>query len=146
PLKENGTEQIIEQPIAVLVYNGQQFNVPLKCYYLDNLFEFDGDGLDGCLRFIPTIDGQQGNPLGAGLYLSPKVRVTLFSRLFLFNEDSKYFKLVYDDSKGMPLAVYNGRLIGPLKIWEISYPDNLVIPKEYYSEVLPDPRVDRPMQ
>ena len=32
----------------------------------------------------------------------------------------------------MPLVVYQGRLIGPLDIWEISYPKNLTIPPEYY--------------
>ena len=91
---------------------------------------------------MPKIEGQQASPLGAALYLSPEVKQTLFSRLFLFNEQNKYFNAVYDDSNVIPLAIYNGRLIGPLKIWEVSYPDDLIIPKEYYGETLPDPKVD----
>lgn len=145
PIKEdNATNNTsFGQPMAIMVYNGQRVDVPLKCIFINKVVEFDGDGLNGCLRFIPSYEGDKTNPIGAGLYLSPEVRSTLFSRLFLFNEQNKYFKLVYDDSvNGAPLALYNGRLIGPLKIWDISYPDNLVIPKEYYGEVLPDARVD----
>jgi len=145
PFKEpNGTSQQMQQPKAVMFYNGQRSDVPLKCIFLENqLIEFDGDGLDGCLRIIPYIEGSQSMPIGAALYLSPEVRQTLFAKLYLFNDKSQYFNVTYDDSNGMPLAVYNGRLIGPLKIWEISYPENLTIPKEYYGEVLPDPRVDQ---
>ena len=61
----------------------------------------------------------------------------------MLDENSENFKLVYSDDKGIPLAVYNGRLIGPLKIWEMKYPENLDIPKEFYGTELPDPNVDR---
>jgi len=146
PMKEiddgSGKKQNLGQPIAVMIYNGQRTDVPLKCAYIDRLIQYDGDGLDGCLRLMPKIEGQQASPLGAALYLSPEVKQTLFSRLFLFNEQNKYFNAVYDDSNVIPLAIYNGRLIGPLKIWEVSYPDDLIIPKEYYGETLPDPKVD----
>ena len=43
----------------------------------------------------------------------------------------------------MPLAIYQGRLIGPLKIWQINYPNNLEIPKEYYGTEVPNPDVER---
>ena len=33
---------------------------------------------------------------------------------------------------------YEGRIIGPLKIWEVSYPDDLVIPEEYYGTEIPE--------
>ena len=34
--------------------------------------------------------------------------------------------------------IYNGMLFGPMKIWEISYPDDLVIPEEYFSQEMPE--------
>ncbi|MAG47192.1 hypothetical protein CL617_01180, partial [archaeon] len=56
----------------------------------------------------------------------------LFTRLFLFNQEDEYFKIGYNDENSMPLALWNGRLIGPLKIWEVSYPNDLNVPEEYY--------------
>jgi len=41
----------------------------------------------------------------------------------------------------MPLSVYNGRLIGPLKIWEVNYPENLNIPDYFYGTEVPNPDV-----
>lgn len=132
-------------PLAVIVYNGQQTNVPLSCLFInDQRLEFEVENaLQGCLRIIPVIgrDNQMNN-VGAGLYLSPDVKKSRFAELYLFNGDNDNFKLVYDDRKNIPLAVYDGRLIGPLKIWEINYPKNLKVPEEFYGTELPDPRVD----
>lgn len=136
-------EKIVGRPIAVLVYNGQQFNIPLNCLFINKReVIFESNGLDGCLMIIPSIEGDKMNPIGAALYLSRRVKDTLFTHLYLFGEDSSYFKIAYNDEQNMPLALYQGRVIGPLKIWEISYPQNLKIPPEYYGTELPDPRVD----
>jgi len=56
-------------------------------------------------------------------------------------EGGKYFKLVYSDEANLPLSIYNGRIIGPLKIWEVSYPEDLEVPEIYYEDVLPNPKV-----
>jgi hypothetical protein len=145
---ENGTAnmQRVLQPEAVLVYNGQQIQVPLKCAYINGqemLFE-GKESLEGCLRVIPTIEANgQMNPLGAALYLSPEVYKGLFAKIFLLNHEYPHIKLAYsDENTGMPLAVYQGRLIGPLKIWNITYPDNLYVPPEYYKNEVPDPEVE----
>jgi hypothetical protein len=141
---ETKTAMNIFQPDAVLFHNGQQVKVPLECvYYNGKKINFQKKGLPGCLRIIPTIESNgQANPLGAALYLSRDVKDSLFARLFLMNEQTKYFKIAYSDESGMPLAIYRGRLIGPLKIWDITYPENLTIPPEYYGTTLPDPKVD----
>ncbi|MFH0876149.1 MAG: STT3 domain-containing protein [archaeon] len=138
------TVQDIKQPAILLVYAGQQYQIPLECIYLDGKeMVFPQEGYPGCFRIMPSIDGaNQVNNLGAGLLLSPKVRRTVFTKLFLYDQPSEYFTKVYtDENTGMPLALYQGRLIGPLKIWEISYPDNLTIPEEYYGTEEPDPEV-----
>ena len=131
----------IKQPKAILVYSGQQLDLPLKCVYVNNQkYEFE-EGLEGCFRVIPTISNNQVNPIGAGLYLSKRTYKSLFSELYLFNKESENFKTAYSDESQIPLAIYNGRLIGPYKVWEVNYPRNLKVPEEYYKRELPDSRV-----
>jgi len=131
----------IKQPRAILVYAGQQIEIPLKCIYINNeKHEFD-TGLNACFRIIPVIDNNKVSPIGAGLYLSPKVKNSLFAELYLYNKESENFKIAYTDESQIPLAVYNGRLIGPYKIWEVKYPQDLKIPEEYYKRGLPNPEV-----
>ena len=146
-VEENGTMIGVNfaQPKGVIVYNGQQVEVPINCIFLNNQeLKFDNsEGIDACLRIIPIISENQQNPMGALLYLSPKVKRTLFTRLYLFNQEDEYFKVGYNDEGSMPLSIYNGRLIGPLKIWEINYPDNLNIPEEYYGTEVPNPEVNK---
>ncbi|RME55035.1 hypothetical protein D6777_01885, partial [Candidatus Woesearchaeota archaeon] len=141
---DNGTKKVVQkllQPEMVLFYNGQQVRAPVNCVYYNNQkIEFNNPkAINACLRIIPTIQSQGSmNPMGALLYLSPEVSQTNMARLFLMNQKSDYFKLVYSDEERMPLALYNGMLIGPLKIWEITYPDDLVIPQEYYGWSVPE--------
>jgi len=70
------------------------------------------------------------NPIGAGLYVSEEGVHALWTQLFLFNKGTPNFELVYDDSNQMPLALYQGRQIGPLKIWKINYPKDFKVSEE----------------
>lgn len=143
PVKQQEGTLQFDQPVAVLVYNGQQIRVPLECVFFNNQeINFPEKGLSGCLRIIPTITDNKIAPIDAGIYISPKVRNTLFTNLYLFNKDSNNFKLVYDDKEDMPLSLFQGRLIGPLKIWSVNYPDDIVVPDIYYKDEFPDPRVN----
>ncbi|MBU2633705.1 MAG: glycosyltransferase family 39 protein [Nanoarchaeota archaeon] len=142
--QNNGTQNIksINQPNAVVVYNGQQINIPLNCVFFNNqIYKFETDGFDGCLRIIPTINNNQVNPLGAALYLSDRVARTLFAHLYLYGEESESFKIAYNDETNMPLSLYNGRLIGPLKIWEINYPEDIQDNPFYRGFEYPNPLV-----
>jgi len=141
-LKSDGNKTLFDQPLAIVVYNGQQVQIPIKCIFINGEeVTFDVEGLDGCLQIVPKIDGQKMKPIGAALYLSPKVRHGRFAQMYLFSRDNEYFKTVYTDEANMPLSFYNGRMIGPLKIWEISYPENVEIPEEFFGEKYPDPEV-----
>ena len=130
------------QPRAVLVNNGKQTEVPLKCLLIDRReIEYSIDGLGGCFVIIPRIDNNI-DLHGNGLYISEKVRDTLFYKLYLTGQNSEHFELVYSDGANVPLAMYNGRIIGPLKIWNVTYPKDLEVPMIYYEDVLPNPKVE----
>ena len=146
-IEDNGTITGINfvQPRMILVYNNQQIEIPINCIFFNNQeLKFENpNGMDGCLRIIPIINGNQQNPMGALLYLSPRVKRTLLTRLYLFNKEDENFKVVYNDEGSMPLAIYQGRLIGPLKIWSIKYLDNLKVPEEYYGTEVPNPEIEK---
>jgi hypothetical protein len=132
----------VSQPQAVVVYQGQQTTIPMKCLYIDGKERlYEGEGLDGCFQIIPVVENSQVNALGAGLYLPKKVYHTLFAHMYLFNQQWNGFSLAYSDEGSIPLAVYNGRVAGPLKIWSITYPSNLPYEKHYEMLSLPDPRL-----
>jgi hypothetical protein len=38
----------------------------------------------------------------------------------------------------MPLAVYNGMMIGPLKIWKVKYPAGMTVNQTYLQTSYPD--------
>ncbi|MEK6907207.1 MAG: STT3 domain-containing protein [Nanoarchaeota archaeon] len=145
PLILNNEQVVgINQPKAILVYNGEQLELPLSCLYMNNeKYEFDNAVMNGCFRIIPTINDNLINNIGAGLFLSPRVKKTVFANLYLLNKESENFKLAYSDEDRVPLALYNGRLIGPYKIWEISYPKDLKVPEYFYKRELPDERVTK---
>jgi len=135
---ENGTFVRIEQPMAILVYNGQSYSVPLRCVFFNGQeYLFEEEGLDACVQLIPDIRSDSYNPIGGALYLSHDVWNTWFTQHYLFGKDSEGFTTVYNDESSVPLAIYNGRIIGPMKIWEVTYPEDLYIPEEYYGTEIP---------
>jgi len=146
-LDESGDILSFEQPTAILTYQGQQLSVPLRCISANKesiIFEGEEEYLEGCLLLIPTYNGEEYNAIGSSLYLSPRVSRGAFAQLYLLNNVEAYphLNLVYNDEESMPLSVYNGRLIGPLKIWEYDYIEGLEIPEYYYGTELLDPSVN----
>ncbi|MFH1593052.1 MAG: STT3 domain-containing protein [Candidatus Woesearchaeota archaeon] len=148
PIQQSNDSISVKQPQAILVYQGQQVNVPLRClYFLDNKQIFEGDSFDVCLKIIPTIQDNQMNQLGAAVYLSEKVKDSFFAKAYIGNEEIQGFELVYDSEGQVPLAIYNGRLFGPIRIWKINYPKDLIITnseRDYYlREYYPDVRLSQ---
>jgi asparagine N-glycosylation enzyme membrane subunit Stt3 len=141
---QNDDERItFLQPSIVLVHNNEQQVVPLECLYIDGRETiFDVEGYKGCFFVLPRIDGNNVDGFGNGLMISEKVRRSNFYNLYLAEKESEYFKLVYTDEQNVPLSIFHGRLIGPLKIWEVSYPEDLVVPEIFYTDKLADPKVN----
>ena len=132
------------QPIAIIVYNNQQFNLPLECIYFDGEeYDFENAVVKGCLRIIPSIE-QDGktNVFGGAYYLSEKVRNTLFGQLYMLdNTKWEGFSLAYTDN--MPLAIYQGRTIGPVKIWKVDYPSYVQEKPEYLERDFPNQELQK---
>ena len=136
----------LNQPIAILIYQGKRYDIPIQCVFFNNQERnFEKNGVNGCFRLIPQISSDgKANPIGTGFYLSEKVRKTLFAQMYLMDKEWDGFKKVYSDDQYIPLALYNGRLIGPTKIWEISYPSYIEFKPEYLQLEFPNPELEKP--
>ena len=131
---------------AVIYFQNQQYLVPLQCVFFNNVeLRFDGeDFMPACLRIIPTfVSNTQGDGFGAAIFVSPRVYRTVFGQMYLLEKDLPGFKTVYEDSNNMPLAIYQGRLIGPLKIWEADT-RGVAFKPEYLETQYPDVRLTLP--
>ena len=127
---------VLMQPKAIVIYNNKQFELTMRCIYLDKNYEFSNYNYGGCLRLLPlAVDDKMSN-FAVGLFLSEKISKSFIGRYYLLNHKSDMFELVYDDTiMGVPLSIYQGRQVGPIRIWKINYPKNFSITeeqKEYY--------------
>ncbi len=145
---EDTTISTMEQPFMIISSSSSQAEVPLSCVYLNEEFYFFDHGSEtsynGCFRVLPTIsgDGSIESGVGAGLFVSEKGFDALWTNLFLFDGNNPYFdtsafELVYDQSTSyVPLSIYSGSIVGPIRIWEINYPEDLEISEELEEEYL----------
>jgi hypothetical protein len=120
--------KISEPPVAHAFYNNQQIDFEVPCLVISetgNRVQYETNNtLNGCLVLVPNFLSQdQVSPSGGALWLSEKVYDTNMAKLYIYDEDSEYFKKVYDDN--VPLGIYNNNVIGPIRVWEVSYPENI---------------------
>jgi dolichyl-diphosphooligosaccharide---protein glycosyltransferase len=122
----------IQQPSVLLSTQTEQQELKLQCLYIgESEIVYPEYDIEGCFRILPTWDGgQNSNNLGAGLFLSKRTYNTLLSKLYILNQESEYYTEVYNDKTQMPFLIYQGRLIGPMKIWELNYPTTLSLTEE----------------
>lgn len=108
---------------AKIIAQNYQNEFEIGCVYIHNTkFDFESS-LNSCIKIVPILNSGTTNELGGLMYLSEKVKDSLFTRLYLHSETIEGFSLAYSDST--PLGFVNGRTVGPIKIWEIDYPNNL---------------------
>jgi hypothetical protein len=146
--KEN--KSVIEQPKGIFYYNGQQFALPLRYLYTNQqIFDYKS-GVNATVDLITQVSsvtnqGVQIDKAGAIIYLSPKVTNSVLAQIYLLdNSAGRYsdFKLVHSEpdkyisylkENGIALEdfVYiAGGLRGPIKIWEITPDESILINKE----------------
>ncbi|MEM1535858.1 MAG: STT3 domain-containing protein [Candidatus Pacearchaeota archaeon] len=129
---------------AIVIYNKQQFRIPVRYFYLNNkLYDLgDAEALQGCLYFVPTLTQRGLNNLGAAMYLSEKAMNALWVKLYLLNE-TKNFELVHSEDALLIQQLktqYNlsigsfliaNELLGPIKIFKVNYPEDIEVHTEY---------------
>jgi asparagine N-glycosylation enzyme membrane subunit Stt3 len=155
-IKRDGNTTSFEQPRVVFVYNGQQIYFPIKyIYYKNKKIEFE-NGLDAGVMIIPKINvvNNQVNidNFGGLVYLSQRTLNSLFVQLYLLNDpDKKYetIKLAHSEenlivsslkSQGVNMdefLLYQG-FQGPIKIYEINYPEYILEKEEFTRRILND--------
>ena len=149
-VKKKGTE--ILQPEVIFVYKGKQYNQPLRFIYFEGeLYDF-GSGIEAGVFLFPKLETSAGgfnaNPIGAAFYLSGRVINSRLVQLYLFEQESEYFKIAHiesnlfiEDMKNQGVDIgefiyYNG-FQGPIKIWEISYPSDIQLNVNYLNTDYP---------
>lgn len=151
-VEKDSNNKIISAPIAIYVYQNQQYNLPLRYVYEKERIDF-GEGLEAGLYIFPSASQNSGGLIiendGAALYLSRRVVSTQLAKLYLYKEDNPYFKLAHSQDDFIveqikqqnpnfdsDLLLYGG-LRGPIRIWEISYPEDIKFKEEYLSKEYP---------
>ena len=150
-LNVNITEdsESIQQPEAVYVYNGIQYRIPVRyAYFNEHMYDF-GSGLNTTIRLFPSVQqagqGLSVDPFGAVIYLSPRTSKTLFAKLYLMNDpfgeygeitlasstDDPFVAAIKAQMGGVSDFVYYAGFRGPIKIWEVDYPENTPIYEEF---------------
>jgi len=121
----------IGNPTIVLYDGTNQVQEPLNCVCTQGqCYDFGTNGFGGCMVLAPQFISQtEANPIGAAFYASEKIINTNFVRMYIIGEENPHFKEVYTD--GNTLGTYQGRVIGPIKIWEVQYPDWVVADAKY---------------
>ena len=137
------------QPKGIFIYNQKQITLPLRyVYFEDRIMDFV-TGVDAIVRIIPSA-GQnnqqiQIDKMGAVIYLSPKVSKSFFAQLYLLNDvfdNYETIKLVHSQpdqvvssfgSQGANFGefIFFQGFRGPIKIWEVSYPSNILAKEEF---------------
>jgi hypothetical protein len=145
--KENGK---FKQPIAAYVYNGNRIDLPVRyLYYNGTLYDFK-NGTNTGVYVIPQItqvnNGLQLDEEGALIYFSSRVVNSLVAQLYLMNDPLNQYETVelahsepdpietyvemYSGMKLNEFFYFNG-LRGPLKIWRVEYPENIIAREEF---------------
>ncbi len=144
-LNNEGNITNMGQPTGVYFYNNQRYDIPIRYVQtVGGLVDFEG-GLDAVVKIIPSFDGQSINQWGAAIYLSPRVSKGLFAQLYLLDDAFGNYKgisiahkendaLVQNiENNGMSVGdfIYYGGFRGPIKIWEIDYPEGTLAREEF---------------
>ncbi len=146
---ENNGKFSFNRPSVVFVYNNQQIIIPIRyVYFRGELFDMGG-GLDAVIRTLPSASqtgpGIQIDDLGSVIYLSPRVSKSLFAQLYLMNDPFNIYPTIKVAHRESDLLVsslrsqganmedilfFNG-FRGPIKIFEIDYPENILEKEEF---------------
>lgn len=150
----------IKQPEAIFVYNNQQYSGKLRYAYSDNEFYDFGSGIDAGVFLFPRLDQTSDGRVslvrnGVLMYLGSRTVHSQLARLYLFEQESDYFKLAYSQDgyivenlksqglTGIDEFVWYQGLQGPIKIWEVTYPKDIQVKEDFLRKDFPNPEFDQ---
>ena len=147
--KEKNESISFAQPEGIFVYNGNQIRIPIRyLYYDEKMLDFKS-GLNITIDVIPLISSTGSNyqidKTGSIIYLSEKTMNSLVGQLYLLNdpfkkyptvtlahsEDDAFVSFVNSQGANVKDFVYFNGLRGPIKIWKVDYPENIVTKEEF---------------
>ncbi len=145
---ENG-ETKVKQPEGIYVYNGKQYRLPIRYLEFNGNYNDFGSGVGATIKLIPYVSTSgsslQIDTIGAAIYLSPKVSVSLFAQLYLMDDPKDLYPTVtlahsevdpvveQLNAQGANIkefAFYQG-IRGPIKIWKVDYPEDIITKEEF---------------
>ena len=151
------------QPKAIIITQGKggqvETELPMKYAFFNNTFYEFESGIESGAFFMQRLNSQETSfqleEDGALLYLSKRTVKSQLARLYLYKEDNPYFELAH--SQDSPIVeqiknsgakeaediIFYGGVQGPIRIWEINYPDNMTLNQTYLSKNFPDARLAR---
>lgn len=151
-LEQSSNGEIIGSPQGIFVYQGRQYTIPIR-YLFDGEFKDTGSGIDSGVYIMPRLvtsaNGIQVDSKGSLLYLSSRTVHSQFARLYFYGEEDSYFELAHSEDDFLVAQVktqvpgFNSDFVfydtirGPIKMWEINYPQDIQFKEEYLSEVWP---------
>jgi len=150
-LEVNNIEGInsLKQPEGIFFYKDQQVRIPLRYVYLNGEVMDFKTGLDSVVSIISKVSqtGQQINidNFGTAIYISPKTSKSLFAQLYLLDDAFNNYptiKLVHaekdisvielnNQGANVDELIYFNGFRGPIKIWKVDYPSNILVKEEF---------------
>lgn len=143
------TQIRFNQPQGVFVYNQNQITLPIRYLYFKGQFIDFENGVESTLYVIPRViqtgQGIQIDEFGAAFYMSPRISRGLVGQLYLLNDpfdNYETLKLAHAEpdptinslnAQGANLnefTFFDG-IRGPIKIWKVDYPENIVAKEEF---------------
>lgn len=150
-----GSNDLISEVYAVYYFQNRTYQIPLRYYWDKNTGLVDtGKGINAGVFLYPRVilnnqGGGDVEPRGASLYLSPRTVMSNVARFYLYGQENNNFKLVHsenDDIVELLKAqnvidtefVFFNEFKGPIKIWELNYPENMKVNEEFLETDYPE--------
>ena len=139
----------IDQPYIIISDAIGNHQVSLRYADVNGKFIDFGSGILGCAYVFPTIvtsgQGVGQNPIGAAMYLSPRLMRGYFAQKYILDDpfnNFPNFKIAHvesnlivsqlrDQGMQLPEFVYYQGVQGPIKIWSITYPSTETVQQKY---------------
>jgi asparagine N-glycosylation enzyme membrane subunit Stt3 len=131
------TETGYSQPIGAYVFNGNQYDLPIRYLFTSGeLIDF-GSGINATVYVYANVysspSGTQFDLNGAVMYLSEKTMDSLVAKLYLMNDPlNEYSELeLVHSQENYPFKFYYQGFRGPISIWKVNEMSDILAREEF---------------